>query len=106
MVDGYDGDDGQAVPLLVAVLVCAAVLVSAFGVLGARVADAARARTAADAAALAGVVDGPDGARRLAAANGAVVESYGVMGANIVVRVRVGGAHATARATLSPDPPP
>ena len=105
-MDAAQDDRGQAVPLLVAVLVCAAALVSAFGVLGARVADAARARTAADAAALAGVVDGRDGARRLAAANGAVVEAFGVVGTDVVVRVRVGGAHATARATLSPDPPP
>ena len=98
--------DGQAAPLLVAVLVCGAVMVSAFGALGARVADAARARTAADAAALAGVVGGPDAARRLAAANGGVIESYQVADTDVVVRVRVRSAHASARATLSPDPPP
>ena len=99
-------ENGQAAPLLVAVLVCGAVMVSAFGTLGARVADAARARTAADAAALAGVMGGRDEAQRLAAANGGVIESFEVMGPDVIVRVRFRSAHASARATLSPDPPP
>jgi hypothetical protein len=43
---------GQAVPLLAAVMAVAAVLILGLGQLGQRVAAAARARTAADAAAL------------------------------------------------------
>jgi hypothetical protein len=97
---------GQAAPLLTACVVVAALAVTAFAQLGARAADAARARTAADAAALAGVLDGPAGAARLAAANGAVLESFAVVAGDVVVRVRVGDAFARARATLSPDPPP
>ncbi len=96
-------EHGQAVPLLAAFVVVAGLAALALGIAGRRTIDAARARTAADAAALAGVVDGDAGARRLAAANGAVLVSFTRVGADVVVRVVVGAATATARATLSLD---
>ena len=97
-------DGGQAVPLLAALVVVSGLAVVGLGVLGQRTVQAARARTAADAAALAGVVDGEAGARRLAVANGARLEAYRTLGGDVVVTVVVGRAHATARATLSLDP--
>ena len=99
-----ENEAGQAVPLLAALVGIAALMLFGLGLLGGRVTDAARARTAADAAALAGVVDGEPGARRLAAANGASLEAFRIVGTDVLVTVRAGGAHATARATLSFDP--
>ena len=61
-------------------------------------ADRAHARTAADAAALAGAVDGEEAARALAESNGADLLSFEQHGGEVVVRVQVGGADAYARA--------
>jgi uncharacterized membrane protein len=58
----------------------------------------AQARTAADAAALAGAAEGRSGAQAVADANGAVLESFASLGDDVEVRVRVGSTHATARA--------
>ena len=99
-----DDNTGQAVPLLAALVAIAGLALVGLGLLGGRVTDAAHARTAADAAALAGVVDGERGARRLAAANGAALEAFRIVGGDVLVTVRAGDAHATARATLSVDP--
>lgn len=70
--------------------------------------DAQRARTAADAAALAGVSTGSSGSARLAAANDAELVSWSRAGDDVTVTVRVGDATATARATADdaarPDP--
>lgn len=60
--------------------------------------DRAEARTAADAAALAGAAQGPRGARDLAAANGGKVLELVEDGAGMTVTVQVGDAVATARA--------
>jgi hypothetical protein len=82
-----------AVVILVA---AAAMLVLAqLGVLAAR---RAQARTAADAAALAGAADGRAAADDVARANGATLESFVAIGDGVEVRVRVGSTHATARA--------
>ena len=94
---------GQAVPLLAAVVVVAGLAVLGLGVVGRRTVDAARARTAADAAALAGVVDGEAAARRLAAANRGTLVSFTVTDGDVLVRVLVGRATASARARLSLD---
>ena len=94
---------GQAVPLLAAVIVVAGLAVMGLGLAGRATVDAARARTAADAAALAGVVDGETAARRLAAANGATLVSFTVTGGEVLVQVVVGRATASARAMLSLD---
>jgi D-alanyl-D-alanine carboxypeptidase len=63
--------------------------------------DRARARTAADAAALAGAADGERTAREVAGANGADLLEIERNGDEVVVQVRVGdvAAYARARAT-------
>lgn len=61
-----------------------------------------RARTAADAAALAGVSGGRGGATELARANGAVLIAWSESGDEVTVTVRVGDRTATARATDAP----
>ncbi len=93
------GETGQVLPLaLLAVLAAAAVLYAATRV-GPLLGDAARARTAADAAALAGAAEGRTGAERLAGANGADLVSFERRGPQVVVEVRVGGARASATAS-------
>ncbi len=68
--------------------------------------DASRARTAADAAALAGVGGGRPAVGRLAGANDAIVvefsQSSGHGGVTVTVSVRVGEATSTARASDAP----
>jgi len=91
-------EGGQAVPLLVGAVALAGALVLGLVHHGATALDAARARTAADAAALAGAAEGAESARRLAAANGATVVEVAAVGDDVVVTVRVGRASATARA--------
>ena len=66
------------------------------------VVDTARARTAADAAALASVRGGRAAADAIAAANGATVVDWRQLGDDIVVTVQVGDAVVTARATDAP----
>jgi hypothetical protein len=88
------------VPLVLAVIVLAVVVLLALTPLAEGAAQRAQARAAADAAALAGAAEGEAAARALATANGAVLESFRLDGADTVVVVRVGRARATARATL------
>jgi hypothetical protein len=99
---GY-ADTGQAAVLALGVVAVAAAGVVGTGVLGGVANDAARARTAADAAALAGVMGGRAGAASLAAANGGVlirlVERRIGSANEVIVTVRVGSAESTARAT-------
>ena len=95
----WRGDDGQAVPLAAALVVVAALLVVGMGALGRDVGDAGRARSAADAAALAGVVGGRPAAAAIAAANGGALVAWQGDGAAVEVTVRVGRATATARAS-------
>jgi hypothetical protein len=103
--------------LLVALAVSGAVLVATVHVADVLV-DADRARTAADAAALAGVVHGRDVAERVAAENGGVIVAWTSVGTplgaggpdalavdasvEVTVEVRVGSAVANARATNAP----
>ena len=96
------GSSGQALPFGLAIAGLAAVLTVAVGSLAGDVVDAARARTAADAAALTGVTAGRDGSSRLAAANGATIVAWSRAGSEVTVTVRVGGARATARASNGP----
>jgi hypothetical protein len=67
--------------------------------------DRARARTAADAAALAGVADGERAARQVAGANGADLLEIDRSGDEVVVQVRVGEVEAYARARATRRPP-
>ena len=95
-------DNGQAVVLLLAVVVMAALSVVALGVFSQRIVDRGRAQTAADAAALAATEGGRAAAHRLAAGNGAVLISYAETGDVVMVVVELNGERATARATDGP----
>jgi hypothetical protein len=89
-------------PFGLALVGLAVVLTMAVGELAGDVIDAARARTAADAAALAGVTGGRTAAVRLAASNGGAVIAWARAGQTVTLTVRVGDAVATARATDEP----
>jgi hypothetical protein len=95
---GTPRDRGQATPLAAAMV--AVVLAAMVGLVPAAraLADRAYARTAADAAALAGAVEGEAAARALAQENGGELLVFRRSGTEVVVRVRVGGADAYARA--------
>jgi Putative Flp pilus-assembly TadE/G-like len=94
---------GQATPLALVVVVLAVVAVVAIAELGGNVVDAGRARTAADAAALAGVEGGRDASAQMATRNGASLVSWSSRpdgaGVTVTVTVRVGRASATAAAS-------
>jgi hypothetical protein len=90
---------GQAVPLAAALVAIAAMLVIGIGAMARDVGDAGRARAAADAAALAGVVGDRPASYALAAANGATLVAWARDGPDVVVTVRVGSVTVTARAT-------
>lgn len=92
---------GSVVPLAALLTLAIAGLVVGVGHVGVDVVTASRARSAADAAALAGAAEGEGGARRLAAANGGEVVSYDAEGDEVQVTVRVGDAEAVARAARS-----
>jgi hypothetical protein len=85
-------------PLVALLVVAVGGLGLVLGRLGGEAAAAGRARTAADAAALAGAAEGEAAARVAAAANGAEVERAERDGDGFVVRVRLAGEEATARA--------
>ena len=98
-------DAGQAAPLMVVMLLVLMVAVVATVEVGQLLDESARARTAADAAALAGAAAGREEAAALAAANGGLLLSYteqetaGDADALLVtVEVQVGRASQTARA--------
>jgi hypothetical protein len=108
MVHAHGGDDrGQAVPLAAAMLAVVAVALVGLVPVGVAVLERAAARTAADAAALAGAVEGEQAARDLAEANGGELVAYQRTGDEVLVRVRVGqgAADARARATTRVAPP-
>jgi hypothetical protein len=95
---GGHGEQGQVLPLAAGVIAVAAVAMVLVVNLGRAANERARARTAADAVALAGAAEGHEAAQRIAAANHAVIEAYTLTGDGVLVRVRVGSARATARA--------
>ena len=89
---------GQATPLVALLFAVVAGAVLLLTQLGAVAADRAHARTAADAAALAGAAGGEPAARSVAVANHATLESFAPQGDEVEVTVRVDDARATARA--------
>jgi uncharacterized protein YcbK (DUF882 family) len=91
-------DSGQVVPLAALLVGLAAGAILLLVHLGARSTNQARAQGAADAAALAAVLDGAPAAASLAAANGAELELLEESTAGATVRVHVSGQHAVARA--------
>jgi hypothetical protein len=102
------GTRGQATPLWAVVLLLAALLLVPLGLVARATIERSRAQSAADAAALAGALDGEDEARAIARLNGARVERYEAQGDVVEVVVVVGGRRATARALreeVPTDPP-
>jgi outer membrane lipoprotein SlyB len=87
--------------MVTSVAIGASVMV-AVGRLGGDIAERVRAQTAADAAALAGVVEGRGAAERLAARHGATLVRWSDDGSVVTVEVRLGDAVVTARATDDP----
>jgi len=84
--------------LVAAGLVLAAAVVLAVVAAGGLVVDGARARTAADAAALAGAADGREAAVEVAQANGGRLVAFRAEGPAVTVTVALGRARVTARA--------
>jgi hypothetical protein len=85
-------------PLYAVILAVACGAILLLGQLGQLAHRRAQARTAADAAALAGATSGREVADDVAAENGAVLEGYIEHGTDVDVRVRIGSTHANARA--------
>ena len=95
---GATEDTGQVLPLVAVGLVLVVGMVVLVVTVGQVVDERARARTAADAAALAGAASGSAAAEQVAVENGAVLEEYEAVGSDVLVRVSVGRARADARA--------
>lgn len=89
---------GSIAPLVAVLVVATGGLCLGLGRLGGEAVAAARARTAADAAALAGAAGGEGTARALAEANGGELVDFTEEGAEVQVRARVDGSEAVARA--------
>lgn len=97
-------DQGQAAIMFAVIVVAiAAVLTSGLADLGMRARDRAHARSAADAAALAGL-DGRGAAHRIAVANDSTLVSWsaGPGTYEVTVVVQVGDQMASARASDGP----
>jgi hypothetical protein len=96
---GRRDDRGQSTPLVAMLLAVVIVVLTALGPMGQVLARRTQARTAADAAALAGAAEGEEAAGRLADANGAELVEFRQGGTGeVVVHVRVGDVDAWARA--------
>ncbi|MFN8021192.1 MAG: hypothetical protein U0Q03_06650 [Acidimicrobiales bacterium] len=95
-------DIGSMVLAVTTVVVFAGLTAVATARLGVAMVHRTCARTAADAAALAGVEGGPAGASRLAAANGGRLVSFARSGPAVTVTVQCDDARATARASNGP----
>jgi hypothetical protein len=93
-------------PLVALATVMAGGGVLVLGRLGEAAVARAGARTAADAAALAGAADGEPAARDVAAANGATMLRYEALGQDTRVTVRLGRAEAVGRARREGRPSP
>ena len=89
---------GSLLPLLAMILLMATSLALAVGRLGEAAVARAQARTAADAAALAGAAQGRTAAVDTARDNGARVLGYRDLGREVEVTVEWGAARARARA--------
>jgi Flp pilus assembly protein TadG len=95
-------DDGSVVLIVAVVMTICLMTAVGIGRVGEVVASRARAQTAADAAALAGLTSGRPGAARVAQANGAVLVSYVRSGWTVTVQTRVEEVTARARASNGP----
>ena len=91
-------------PIVALVTLAIGGLAVGVGRVGGDVVVAARARAAADAAALAGAADGERAAQQLAEVNGGRLERFDAEGGEVQVEVTVGDARAVARAERSGAP--
>ncbi len=91
-------DRGQIVPIAACMMLAMAVIILAIAQLGRHAGDAALARTAADAAALAGAAAGRSQAELTISANRATLVSYVDNYEWVEVIALVGQTQATARA--------
>lgn len=98
-------DRGQVLPLVALAVVAAGLAVLLLVRVGGAAADRARARTAADAAALAGVAGGRAEAEVAARENGGSLEAFVGAAPEVEVTVRVHDERATARARIDVGPP-
>ncbi|CAB4822253.1 MAG: hypothetical protein F2873_01880 [Actinobacteria bacterium] len=98
---GVAADRGTISLIVIGVVAVVVVLLLAIGRFGRDLDDSARAQTAADAAALAGVQGGRQLAAEVAEANGAVLVSFAADSDSVRVTTAVSGAVASARATGS-----
>jgi hypothetical protein len=89
-------------PVLALAVVVAGGCALLLGRMGEAAVHRAQARTAADAAALAGAAEGEGAARAVAEANGARLVRFEALGSDTRVTVRVGRAEAVARARRAP----
>ncbi len=87
--------------VLTGLALTAAITLALVPVLGA-LTDRQQARSAADAAALAGVTGGRSASASMAGRNDAVLVAWTRAGREVTVRVRVGDQDVTARATDGP----
>ena len=89
------------VVVFVSLALVAMVMIALVPVLG-DLTERQQARSAADAAALAGVTGGAEQSAKLASANRGVLVAWSRVGRQVTVQVRVGDQVATARATDEP----
>jgi hypothetical protein len=99
-----DGDRGQAMPLLVIVVVLIASVVLAVGLVGVRLVHLQQAHGGADAAALAALDGGRAAAEQLCRRNGCRVVAVISSGHEVFVTVDVAGVRVSARAAWSAWP--
>lgn len=92
---------GSTVPLVALLVLAVGGGIVLLGRVGGGAVDRANARTAADAAALAGAAEGRAAADAVAAADRGQIETYREQGMETEVRIRVGRATALARARRS-----
>jgi hypothetical protein len=100
---GNGWERGSVLPLVAVLVVATGGLCLALGRFGGEAVAAGRARTAADAAALAGAADGEAAARAVARANGAELVEGRQDADAFMARVRVSDETSTARA-VGADP--
>lgn len=96
-------DHGQTTVLATLVLAMAVLLMAGIAMAGAALRDRAQARSAADAAALAGAAEGEASAVAIARANGAQLVDYESDDGRVVVEVEIGRVNAFAKARVRPS---
>lgn len=95
---GQVDDRGQVTPLMTVAVGLVTLMLLALGPMGRALSDRAQARTAADAAALAGAAEGEELASEVAASNGGELVSFELDDSEVTVEVTIDGVSAYSRA--------